>query len=192
MAGLAFGVIPFIPLLADAQIRGHMLGYSPPVSEWGIAMILHWLFQFPPLAHAAHSIMSSYLMVGRWIIVGVAVLVGCIAFQNRRWGPYELGTLVYATLLVFAPGFGPQYTVIIVPLLLAVSIRRGWLYGVFAGAFLATSYFSRLVSYELPLRTLYPPNSPPPPGSVFGLIAWLILLWTLLELIWPKKVAAKA
>ncbi|HMB95791.1 MAG TPA: hypothetical protein VKK61_07105 [Tepidisphaeraceae bacterium] len=191
LAGLAIGVIPFLPLLAAADaIVNNMLNYSSWVSEWGIPLFLHDIFKHPPFAQTAHTLMQAYLTAGKMAIIAAILLMSLISWLWRLWTPYQLATLAYATFLVLTPGFGPQYLVMIVPLLLTVDIARSWMFGIFAGMFLLLAYWSRLVSYEIPLRTLFPPDSPTPPGSPFGLIAWFVLLEMIVSLIRPPTKSA--
>jgi hypothetical protein len=187
IAGLSIGVFPFIPLLLIPAARQHIFAYNPPVSEWGIAMILHAIFQVRSLSHSAHELMQLYLQVGRWIIPAAVVGLALVSISKRKWTAFQLGAMVFAMFLVLAPGFGPQYLVMIVPMLLAVTLTQSWIYALAAGTFLAMSYISRLVAYELPLRTLFPPNSPTPPGAIFGLMAWATLLYAFILIARKKK-----
>jgi len=93
----------------------------------------------------------------------------------RGWNPYELGLLTFATFLVFAPGFGVQYTIMLLPLMVAVSIGRARAYSAAAGAFLFIVYFMTLVPDQFPLYSYFRPPVLPMPGPLFGLVAWLIL-----------------
>jgi hypothetical protein len=180
--GLAIWTLPFMPLLIAAPdaVRNNMLNYAPPVSEWGIAMILHELWADPQLQRFAYNAMASYLTLGRWLILLCAAILSAASFRRRRWNGYEVAAISFAFLLVLAPGFGPQYTTIIVPLLLAISIPRAWIWGILAGLYVAFAYFSRLISSGIPMETAFVRNTPTPPGATFGLLAWGTLLETML------------
>jgi hypothetical protein len=184
-AGLAIGVIPFLPLviLAPDAVQRNMLNYAPPVSEWGIPMLLHDAYNNSPFAQTAHQMMTSYLSFGRQLILLTVAGLSLYNFVKRRWNGYEMAVVSYATLLILATGFGPQYTVMVVPLLLAISLTRSWLYGILGGIFLAMSYFSRLIINGFPLHTAFIRGTPTPPGSTFGLLAWGALLETVVLLI---------
>ncbi len=188
ICGLAIGVVPFLPLLAAPEvIRRNMLAYVPPVSEWGIALLLHDIFNHAPFAHTAHALMEAYLSLGRWaILLGVAGL-SVASWRQRRWNGYEIGFISFALLLVLAPGFGPQYSVMVVPLLLALSISRAWVYGALAGMFLLLAYASRLTSSSIPFQTIFLPHAPTPPGAPFGLLAWWVLLETMVVLTFRRS-----
>ena len=73
-----------------------------------------------------------------------------------------------------------QYLVIIVPLLLAVSIARSWMYGSLAGIFLAVIYAIFLNPDIWPLYSEF--RDPfPMPGPLFGLLAWWVLAETIVH-----------
>jgi hypothetical protein len=192
-AGLAVCAIPFAPLviLAPDAVRKNMLSYAPPVSEWGIAMILHTLHGNPELRRTAYEAMLSYLTAGRWLILLCVGILSVKSFISRCWNGYELGAISYALLLLLAPGFGPQYTVIIVPLLLAVTIAGSWVWSITVGLYIGFAYFSRLISSGIPMETAFIPGTPTPPGAGFGFIGWMCLgLTTLLLLVRRRRVDA--
>jgi hypothetical protein len=179
-AGLSVGIIPFLPLIFGAfdAMRRNMFSYAPPVSEWGIAMILHQLFEHSGAEgkRAIKGLMEHYRDAGRWMIIIAIGIISALHLKDRRWSGYEIGFLTFALLLILAPGFGPQYMVVAVPLLLCISIPLSWAYGILGGLFIGLAYFSRLVSHGIPMETHFFPNTPTPPGSVFGLLAWIVLI----------------
>jgi hypothetical protein len=174
---LAIGAIPFLPLLANPQIiRQNMLNYVPPISNWGIGYIVPDLFYYQPKDVA--RIMDFYRTLGRWTIIASVICLSFAQFRWRRWNGYEIATILYCALLVFAPGFGPQYTIIVVPVMLAVLIGRSLLYSMICGGFLLMSYWSRLVSYYIPLESIFTPDTRTSSGASLGLLAWFVLLET--------------
>jgi hypothetical protein len=184
LGGLMIGVIPFVPLLAEPGVMlRNLLGYTPSVTEWGVTFILHEIFLHTSFATAAHAMMDAYLAINRWLIV-LCIIAACMAWRwRRRTGGYELAMTAYALFLFLTISCAPQYTVAVVPLLAAVSIRRTWLYGAAAGFFLLRMYWFTLVSYQLPLQSIFQPAAPPPPGAVFGLLAWCVLGETCVKLL---------
>jgi hypothetical protein len=120
--------------------------------------------------------MEHYRDAGRWMILIAIGIISALNLKDRRWSGYEIGFLTFALLLILAPGFGPQYMVVVVPLLLCISIPLNWAYGILGGLFIGLAYFSRLVSQGIPMETHFFPNTPTPPGSVFGLLAWIVLI----------------
>jgi hypothetical protein len=179
-AGLSMGVIPFVPLILFAfeAMKRNMFSYAPPVSEWGLAMILHQLFERSGSEgkRAIRSLMEHYIEIGRWLIIVSVGAISAIHWTSRRWNGYEIGFLTFAMLLILAPGFGPQYMIVVVPLLLTISIPLSWAHGLLGGAYIAMAYFSRMISTGIPMETRFIPNTPTPPGAGFGLMAWLTLI----------------
>jgi hypothetical protein len=182
---LAIGVIPFIPLLMMPSVMmRNMFGYVPPISDWGVGYLLHDLHEYPRFTAAVVWAINFYRIAGRWLIILCVLGLSVASWRWRRWNGYQLGAIAFILLLVFAPGFGPQYTVIIVPLLLSLSIARSWVYGALAGSFLFLAYWSTLMSSpRLPLRSWFPISGPTLPGAGLGLLAWLVLIETAVSLI---------
>jgi hypothetical protein len=183
--GLAICVIPFLPLilLAWDAVKLNMLSYVPVISRWGIAYILFNLWEHDHFKPAAETMMKQYLVLGRWAILLVTALVAFQQWARPRWrNTFELATIVYAAFLVLAPGFGNQYLVVIVPMLLAVDIARSWLYGILGGLFTLLMYWAYLVNYDLPLFTKFPASGPAP-GATIGLLAWWVLAGIAVELV---------
>lgn len=183
LVGLAIWVLPFVPLVIWAWdgVRAHMLTYVPVVGRWGVPYILfnihtHWRFE-----EAANAIMRQYVWLGRWAILVAAGAFSLIAWSSRRWNAFELATLTYCAFLILAPGFGYQYLVVVVPLLLTVSITRSWVYGLLGGAVLLLMYWAYLESYQLPLITTFP-DAGPTPGAALGLLAWGVLVMAATEI----------
>ena len=87
-----------------------------------------------------------------------------------RWNLYEVAAVTLAIFLVFTPGFGVQYTVLVLPLLFAARPRLANVYGLLAGLFLLVVYWA-----QWPGR--WPPDSQfkgmfPWPSPLWGLAAW--------------------
>ncbi|HVT89548.1 MAG TPA: hypothetical protein VHD56_11895 [Tepidisphaeraceae bacterium] len=203
VAGLSIGVIPFLPLVFGAYQAMHdnMLKYVPPVSPWGIAYILSDLFTHKRFEATAYEAMKQYLWFGRWLILAGLAAISGTSILIRRWNPYELGVIVFAMFLVLAPGFGNQYLVILVPLLLTVSVSRAWVYSILAGLFSLLMYWAYLSSvmyrgtlptyekpgiFSIPWLTVFPQNGPAP-GATIGLLAWWVLAATAVWLLARKR-----
>jgi hypothetical protein len=160
-----------------------MVAYVPPAGPWGVAYLLGDFQESARFEQIARWLMRYYLKAGRLAIVMSAASISLVSWRTRRWSAYEMCLLVYCIFLVLAPGFGVQYLIAPVPLLLTVSISRAWLYSITAGLFLLFMYWSSLVTPRLPLLTLFqPPPAPPGAGVPFGLIAWWVLLLTTVTL----------
>lgn len=181
--GLAIWVVPFVPIVIWAWdgMREHMLKYEPVIGRWGVPYILFNIQTHQRFETTANAIMLQYVWLGRWIILASSAALSLIAWSGRRWNAFELGTMIYCSFLIFAPGFGYQYLVVVVPLLLAVSISRSWAYGLLGGAFLLLMYWAYLESYQIPLLTTFP-GAGPAPGATLGLLAWGVLVLTAMEI----------
>lgn len=181
--GLVPGVLGLAPLLAvfDA-VRHNILSYVPHAQRWGISFFLYGASLNPSFEDTALAIMPHYSWVGRWSIVLGVLALSAASLLLKRWNAYEIGTLTYAVFLVLTPGFGVQYIVILVPLLLAVSIARSWLYGTLSGLLLLFLYWVNLYSYDLPLFSVIP-REPAMPGPLFGLLAWGLLVELMVKLV---------
>lgn len=191
---LAISTVPFLPLVVSAPdaVQRNMLTYAPPLAPWGITHILHDINTHPRFEDASFAVVRHYSYVGRYLILGVVGLLCLVQFLSRRWNSFELATLVYATFLVLAPGFGNQYMVILVPLLLAISVSRSWLYGVLGMGYLLLMYGAYLQNdsthpdqLRWPLLTIFP-QAGPAPGGAFGLLAWWVLAVTAVELVFKR------
>lgn len=187
--GLALAAIPFLPLLTIPDIFArNLLQYAPPLCEWGVPYFLTEAKTHPPFERGAQFLLNNYIWIGRFAILFSAAGLGVASWTFRRWNAYQLGTLAYAFMLVLAPGFGVQYTVILVPLMLAVSIGKSWRYGACAGLYLLFVYAAFIQPKIWPLySSFYAPF--PMPGPLFGLIAWWILAETSGEIIAQGKPA---
>jgi hypothetical protein len=183
--GLAIAALPFLPLLAAPEaIYRNMVAYVPSVGRWGVGYFLLDFSDNPRFSDLGYHLMRDYLKIGRLAIVVAVGVVTIASWRTRRWNAYELCLIVYSIFLVLAPGFGTQYLIVALPLLLAVSISRAWIYSVSGGFFLLLMYWSSLVSERLPLLTFFSPSSESPPaGGLFGLLAWWVLLTTVATLI---------
>jgi hypothetical protein len=182
-AGLAVMGLPFVPpLLLEPAFARNVLAYRSQIDNWGIPYLLAQLRGSPiprtgPPApdHPA----AVYFHHGSWIILA---LVGLWAVAARalhpRWDLYRVAAVTYAIFLVFAPGFGVQYLVMVAPLLyVAVAPRFGNAYGLAAGAFLLAAYW---FYYDggFPISSLFDRRFPEQIALV-GLVAWGTLVYFL-------------
>ena len=107
------------------------------------------------------------------MVMGVMVLIGLIA-RRRGWNRYELVAAAQAAFLVLTPGFGVQYTVLVVPMLCALSPLLGLAYGTAAGVFIGAVYWVyRVPGWPIGSRFT---GGIPESTAILGLFAWLILI----------------
>jgi len=87
---------------------------------------------------------------------------------------YALAACAAGVFLIATPGFGMQYTILVLPLMLATGrLLLATLYGVCAGLMLLFTYWQQWGG-GLPIDT-YALAGPRAPGPLFGLLAWAIL-----------------
>ncbi len=187
--GLAIAALPFLPLLAAPEaLYRNMVAYVPAVGRWGVGYFLLDFLNTPRFSDIGYQLMHDYLKVGRLAIIVVVGVVTIASWRTKRWNAYELCLIVYSIFLGLAPGFGMQYLVVALPLLLAVNIPRAWTYGICGGLFLLLMYWSSLASDQLPLLTLFSPAPElPPAGGLFGFLAWWVLITTAATLIFRAR-----
>jgi len=142
LAGLAIGIIPFLPLLiwAPDAVKANMLTYVPPGVRWGVGYILRDIRTHPRFTPTADAMIAQYSWIGRYAILLGMILLSGISWRTKRWTACELALILYALFLALAPGFGHQYLVILVPLLATLSVWRSWLYAVLASVFAVFAY----------------------------------------------------
>jgi hypothetical protein len=188
LGGLACGALPFlIPWLMVREAFVHnVLSYNPLIGEWGIMFFgMHWN-DLPVTAHKALLATQWYVANGKRVVLAAAVLVGLISLiRPRWWSVYDRTALGLVLFLVLAPGFGFQYTVYAAPLLLAVDLRRGMIYGLVAGLYVLTAYAGAWDG-TLPIETMFSgrPNGLPVP---LGLVAWAVLVEFVVDRLLPRR-----
>lgn len=191
LGALTLAAIPFLPLVFTAwdAVKLNMLSYSPPLAPWGIAHILHDINQYEGYAAVTQHMMEIYRWFGRWLILGLVGLLCAINFFRRCWSGPELATIIFSLFLVLATGFGNQYTTILLPMMLVVSIPKSWAYGALAGLYNVLQYGAFLVvdpihpeHYQRPFLTKFPEVGVAPGGAV-GLLAWGVLVWVVIDLL---------
>jgi hypothetical protein len=194
VAGLAICTIPFWPLVIWAwpAMQRNMLNYAPPVSPWGVPYLLYDLKQHTRFEATMAGVIETYCLFGRYLILGLVGLLSVVALWTRRWNGFELATIVYGIFLVLAPGFGHQYLVVMIPMMLAVSLGRAWLFAILCMPFYVFMYWAYLVvdpqnpeRYLRPFLTVFPFLGAPP-GAAFGLLGWWVLAVTVVQLLIGK------
>ncbi len=205
VVGLAIGALPFVPvfLYAGKSFYSHAIAYKSNPDNWGITCLLMqadkepgaW-YEFVPKDHPLASLYFNY---GRYAVLaltaGWAVMARWgrrVSGENRRpYDAYATAAVTLSVFLFFTPGFGVQYTVIVLPLLFAVWPGMANAYGFVAGLFLAVIYWAHWPAHH------WPPNSQfagmfPRPSRVYGLAAWALLGYFTLRAIFTKRVQQRA
>src|SRR4029079_13414467 len=118
------------------------LAYTSDPNRWGIIYFTRVLRNVPHLHVIGTALLVRYHAAGRFAVLAAAIVLAWLHYFRRPWDAYELISATLVAWLVFAPGFGVQYTVALAPLLLAVSLRVGSLYGLISGLFLLLTYWT--------------------------------------------------
>ncbi|MDB5289346.1 MAG: hypothetical protein JWL69_587, partial [Phycisphaerales bacterium] len=174
--GVALGVLPFVPilLLAGRSFAANALAYKSRVDLWGVN---YFLLQAAGGAADSGPLPAAVLFYrdfGRYLLLALVAAWSIAARLLPRWNRYEVAAVTLAIFLILAPGFGVQYTVIVLPLMFAARVRFAVIYGLCAGAFLFAAY---LVFWDggFPFSSLFNQMFPPVVGTM-GLPAWGVLI----------------
>jgi hypothetical protein len=189
--GLALGIVPFLPVLFDAWSAFHRnaIAYNSNVCLWGInQFLLEWRDRGGLNAEhraMAQNIIDGYGHLGRYLILGGAALVGLVNHFRARWDRYQLCAICLGLFLVLTPGFGVQYSVMVVPVLMAVSVGRGFVYSTLAGIFIGIVYYGFWDGSPYYYSNFTGPF--PQPAPLFGLLAWGVLAAGLAKVIASRR-----
>ncbi|MGH7178034.1 MAG: N-acetyltransferase [Tepidisphaeraceae bacterium] len=181
LMGLAVGAIPFVvawALVGPAFYR-NALAYKSESNYWGLLCVARLFDKMFDL-----GAVNTYHAFGRVAVFAFSLLAAVMQIK-RQWSGYTLATIVMVGFLVLAPGFGVQYTVAVVPLLLAVEWRAGAVYGAVAGAFALITYAVFRTDWW-PLTSDFS-SSFRWPSRIAGLVVWLLLCWVLGRLIFKSN-----
>jgi hypothetical protein len=127
---------------------------------------------------------------GRYLILALVAAFAVAAARLKRWDRYEVGAVTYAVFLVFAPGFGVQYTAVVVPLLVAAVPRLAAVYATAAGVFLFAAY---LIFWDgnFPLGSDFRGYLPQEAAAI-GVAAWGVLAYYLVRTVFRPAGGAAA
>lgn len=120
LAGLAVGVLPFVPVLltVGSSFYENALAYGSRPDKWGISFFL--LPSADDVDPAGVPAAAAYHAYAKYPVLVLLVGWAVAARRLRRWDRYEVAAVTLALFLVLAPGFGVQYTVVLLPLMFAV------------------------------------------------------------------------
>jgi len=173
--GLLLGLVPFLYVVPSAgAMAQRMLAYGGNPEHWGLLALFNLSVDLPRLGPNAAWAAEAYHRTGRYLLLAIFVGLGLLQRWRPRWTQLELGALAFSAFLVFAPGFGIQYTVYPVPFLSAINLRTASFYGLTAGLFAATLYVAFWTGGS-PWFSLF--TGPyPMPVPLLGVVPWLLLL----------------
>jgi hypothetical protein len=175
-AGLAIGTVPYFPMFLTSWegFSRNAISYNSNFDNWGLAFFVNRGEASTALHDVFAAIHPAFAFAGRYLIIG-GVLAACAFSRWKKVGDaYQLAAIAFGLFLVLTPGFGVQYTVYVVPVLFAASLRWGMAYATAAGAFIFSVYFhfwNRAVPLESIFTTPYPL-----PSALLGLLPWAMLI----------------
>ncbi len=184
LGGLMIGAIPYLiafAIVGRPFIR-NVFGYNSVPARWGLMYPLTELREHFILVRPANATIYFFRKVGPSLVLALAALAAfwLRPLSRNRQAAYGYVAASYAVMLVFASGFGVQYTVSIVPLLFAYNFRLGLLYSTVAGIFIGCMYFA----YWTGTRRYFSDfkGSFPHWASLPGVAVWILLAWFLVDL----------
>jgi hypothetical protein len=172
--GLALAALPFVPLLLILRGRfvANVVAYKSIPNHWGLIALLEAGRVTPHLQRASGWLFELLRAQGRLLVLAVPLALGI--WGRRR---HESSTaLAAATLLLFlavTPGFGVQYSVYALPLLLGADLALGAVYSLVMGAFLFVSYLEMWTGTS-PWFSDFSQRQPVL-ATLLGLVAWTAL-----------------
>lgn len=179
LGGLAIGAIPFLaPLIYIGPLFYHnALSYTPGANRWGILLPFLWWRPVSDWLKPEEGFAYYYNWYGRYLVFALVIGWSVVFAWLRRWDRYQGAAFIYAIFLVFAPGFGVQYTALVAPLILATPQgKRGLaiLYYCSAGLMVLCAYW---VNWD----GAYPFGSDfrnylPHEVAIIGAVAWATLV----------------
>lgn len=174
--GLAAGIVPFLPYLATSagSMIERMLAYTSNPEPWGLLAFLNYSVDLPVLGEPAARAAEAYHAHGRYLLIALFLGLGLANRLRPRWTALELGALCMSGFLVFAPGFGIQYTVYAVPFLGALRLRTAGVYGLAAGLFAGILYLAYWTGGR-PWFSLFT-AAYPMPVPLLGIVPWFVLV----------------
>ncbi len=167
-------MIPFIPIILFVRdsYYANAIAYKSNFDAWGISYVLHCIHGS---SDWSLDLGHYYYEHGRNVVLGLVLAWSIAARVLGRWDRYEVGAMTAAIFLFFAPGFGVQYTIIGVPLLIAVRPREGAIYSLMAGIFIFVVYWGHWNGRAWPDSQFH--GQFPWPSPLWGLAAWASLAW---------------
>ncbi len=162
VVGLLIGGFPFIL---------HVVLYRPSPYQWGILYLLTLLRDWRPTYTLGKSLTWIYTHgPGNLVVLGGCAALAWAWWKSKLTDSYEVATACLAAMLTLAPGFGVQYLVAILPVMLAWNVSWGIAYSLVGGAF-ATLLYWTFLDRLWPPRSFFEAYFPPLPAAA-GLLPW--------------------
>jgi hypothetical protein len=176
IAGLALAALPYLPMvLADFPTFYHnVLSYAGFSEAWGFNFFLIHAGRVGALAGPSARWVAAYHAFGRVILVALVLGWAVLARLRPRWDRYEVAAVTGVIFMAFSPSFGIQYMVLPGLMLFAVRPRAAIAYAVASGAFLVWIYARTVVSWHVPLISIY--TGLYFPETVLLFPSWVVLM----------------
>jgi hypothetical protein len=126
--------------------------------------------------------LNLYAVVGKYLL---AASVLAFSFLARKWRIdfYNATAACAALFLILTPGFGLQYLVFVLPILLAANFKAGLRYSLFSGMFLMIAY-GLFWDRKFPIQTYGVSGDVERGlGSFIGFLTWISLIVFVIRLI---------
>ena len=179
VAGLALWVLPFVPLLVLARkaFLTNVLMYNSMVDRWGIDYFLLLGEEKWSPANHGEQLTAVYYAYARYLIFALILSWALLTRWLRKWSAYEIAAVTFAIFLIFVPGFGVQYTVMLGLLLFAIRPVWASVYAWIAGLFALSAYWIYWTG-SFPLLSRWSLTLLPEPAGMLGLITWIFVIAT--------------
>lgn len=166
-----------------AAFARNVLGYTSYRENWGIELLLRaaveaFRVSAPEISRNVDELGALYARVGSMVFLAVTTaLAGYEVITRRKHDAYSVAALCFGLFLILASGFGVQYLGAVVPFLLALRIRDGFVYASMSGLFIGLLYCSFVRTWT-PIFSQHNYFS-----SAFGAPAfatwWLLVVYTM-------------
>jgi hypothetical protein len=189
-AGLALGMIPFLPAAwtAGRAMYHNIVAYNSLPDNWGLMALLSGGAAMEWCGSICGGVREWWLVYGRYAVVLSIVGVGILSRLRGRMTMPEQAAVGTALFLLLAPGFGVQYVVFAAPLICLVNSEAGAWWGWTSGAFLAAVYSIFIISWQpMESRLLM---TFPSLIKALGLVAWAVLalfVWAQARRAWSRS-----
>jgi len=175
LAALSVGAIPFLVMLAihGGLFWEQVINYNSQLMNWGVSFFILRASENEALGGIGAALVTGYRTWGKYLML-LAIVAAATEGRRRGWDRYRTAAVAFSIFLILTPGFGPQYTVAVVPVMLAVSRTFAAVYSTASGVHLATMYiyFSK---GTFPWESFFPGIDPVGP-AMLGLVAWGVLV----------------
>jgi hypothetical protein len=167
--------LPFVPILLSvfhAFVQNAIL-YNSFRAYWGFGMLAYGTEASFPRASQA---LWHFTELGKYPILAGSAAYALLPFVGRRIERAQYCAFAFATFLVFASGFGPQYLVYPAPFLVVVRPRLGSAYALVSGVF-ALFLYHWYWTNTYPLFSEFRSRPPDTSALMVGFGSWCLLAY---------------